>query len=918
MRLVSRRRVFALAVLAVFSGLMLFASCLWADPIPNDPKSHTDATWKQDLLAHRMKEVQLYERNTKDPSNVRAAAIKFLEKAIRNDVLEWQHTPMSEALAKEAKRLVADGSNDPLVKCYLARVLSDVPSTKETKSLLISAIQGLAASSYPAEIQLRPVEWLRTLLVNTHESSAFQPYVESFVATSVRMLADAADRPQDRRVVWSLLGPFLNTNSPFFVPFQKSLREAVEKNQAKIDPWTFEMILGAYHVRQGWQERGGGYSVTSEGAKSFHEHLQQAAEHLDKAWKLDPKQPATPTSMIAVTMGGEGKGSPREWFDRAVAVQMDYEPAYTAILWAMRPRWGGSHEAMYDFGLECIATKRFDTIVPYQFIKAIDDTDEDLGGRGEAWRREGVYDNAKIAFEGLERDFPGKNETQAIERLVWLRSVHAVVAIRAEQFADARKTLEKMKDKDLRDDVFRKYGLTIPGSVARAFAMTGDGKDQVAKYEEQIEDEEPQTLEDCRAAAKLIEAAAAKDSSPRSKPYFDLCKKRLHWQELYHEGKWVSLDFDPQMLMWQPEIGHWTFESEHSIRGASEYEGAGFLMSCNAKFGDSFEIECDVEVLSTWGGYPPHSGIIVRAKPFSSPTYGTIPGDYFFWHRWPNNKFGACQWHLMKYEVEAVGKPKGHLFVRVWEDAWEFYADGLPFSPPGSVENFTPTGAIALSSPTWMAESGEARFSNVRIRKLTGPPAPPENEAEARIRYFTEALREHSDIPSYYFLRGVAHTNLGHFEEAVADLNKAKELRPAMADTVDWILGAAHENKGDYGKAIELYERVAKAHGDWSSTIHSLARVLATCPEDKYRNGAAAVKYATQACGLSKVKNWEYFGTLAAAHAEAGNFDEAVKVAKETLELAPDDQKDSCRERIELYQAKRPYRQPKLKTNDKK
>ena len=870
--------------------------------------------WKKEFLEHRMKEVQLYEKNTKDPPKVRQAAAKFLEKAIRNDVLEWPQSAASEAIAKEGKQVLADGSQDPLVTAYVARLLEDVPSSKEQRPLLMSAIQGLAASTYPAELQLRPLEWLRAALVNSRTSSAFQPHVERFVATAARLMADAVDRPEDRRVLWELLSPFMMTNTPFFIPFQNAMADAATKDLGKVDPWTLNMIAGAFHIRMGWNDRGGGYQVTPAGSESFEKHLKLAAECLVRAWKLDPKQPAAPYLMIRVAMGGGSDESPREWFDRAVAAQMDYEPAYFSLEWALRPRWGGSHSDMYKFGRECLATKRFDTIVPYHLIKVAEDIDEELGKHGDVWQRSGVYDDAKAAFEGLEKDFPGRDEPQAAERLAWLRSVHAAVAIRAKQEADARKPLENLDEKHLRRDVFITHGLTLPYHIARVFALTGDAKDQVVEFEKLMGEKKAHTAEGCLAAAKVIEAAASKDSNVRAKPFFDFCKIRVKWQEQYDKGEWVSLTFDPAMAMWQHEMGNWTVENEHSVLGTSEYETGGYLLICNAKFSESFEIECDVEVLSTWGGYPPHSGVIVRAEPFSTANCTNLPGDYVFWFRWPNNKFGACQWNAMKYEVEGSGQPKGHLVVRVWKDAWEYYVNGLPFSF-SPIENFSPTGAIALGSATFMGESGQARFSNLRIRKLASEPPPPATDPKAQIRFYTESLRQHPEIAVYYYLRGNANTNLGRVAAAIADLEKAKKMRPDMTDSVDSILGLAYENKGDYAKASELFQRVVKAKPDWSSPRNSLAWLMATCPDAKYRDGAAAVKYATQICELSRFEDWGALDTLAAAHAEAGNFDEAVKREQQALDLAPDPDKPTCQDRIALYEAKKPFRQPKPKAD---
>ena len=67
---------------------------------------------------------------------------------------------------------------------------------------------------------------------------------------------------------------------------------------------------------------------------------------------------------------------------------------------------------------------------------------------------------------------------------------------------------------------------------------------------------------------------------------------------------------------------------------------------------------------------------------------------------------------------------------------------------------------------------------------------------------------------------------------------------------------------------------------------------------------------ATKACQRT---DWEDYGsidTLAAAHAEAGNFDEAVRWQKKALELAAPKSKKKCCSRLALYESHQPYRQP--------
>ncbi len=74
-----------------------------------------------------------------------------------------------------------------------------------------------------------------------------------------------------------------------------------------------------------------------------------------------------------------------------------------------------------------------------------------------------------------------------------------------------------------------------------------------------------------------------------------------------------------------------------------------------------------------------------------------------------------------------------------------------------------------------------------------------------------------------------------------------------------------------------------------------------------------AIEYAKRACELT---NWENAGnidTLAAAYAEAGDFDSAVKWETQyltSLSLSPSDASDG-QARLALYQAHKPYHEDK-------
>jgi tetratricopeptide (TPR) repeat protein len=95
--------------------------------------------------------------------------------------------------------------------------------------------------------------------------------------------------------------------------------------------------------------------------------------------------------------------------------------------------------------------------------------------------------------------------------------------------------------------------------------------------------------------------------------------------------------------------------------------------------------------------------------------------------------------------------------------------------------------------------------------------------------------------------------------------------------------------------------------------FNALAWLLATCPDDKYRNGEKAVEYATKACELDGGKSANLHDTLAAAFAEIGDFDRACAWQEKAIELlSSEKEKQDFRTRLKLFEQGRPHRE-KLK-----
>src|SRR4029077_18293675 len=89
----------------------------------------------------------------------------------------------------------------------------------------------------------------------------------------------------------------------------------------------------------------------------------------------------------------------------------------------------------------------------------------------------------------------------------------------------------------------------------------------------------------------------------------------------------------------------------------------------------------------------------------------------------------------------------------------------------------------------------------------------------------------------------------------------------------------------------------------------------ATTPDDGRRGGEKAIADALKSCELTSWKNCWSHGTLAAAFADLGEYNKAIDWQQRALKLAPQVEIEKFQVRLELYQARKPYREepPKRK-----
>lgn len=214
-------------------------------------------------------------------------------------------------------------------------------------------------------------------------------------------------------------------------------------------------------------------------------------------------------------------------------------------------------------------------------------------------------------------------------------------------------------------------------------------------------------------------------------------------------------------------------------------------------------------------------------------------------------------------------------------------------------------------------------------------------ELDRALADFDEAIRRDAGASIYFSNRGLVRMRMRNFDQAIVDFDQALRLEPksalafvsrgnayrekselarAIADydaaaTLDPKLSAAfynrgmtHELAGAYDKALADLGQAARLDSKDADAWNGIAWLLAACPDAKLRDGKKALECAKFACELTQSKDANNLDTLAAAHAETGNFKDAVETAAKALALAADSDKKEIAARLELYKQGRPAR----------
>jgi tetratricopeptide (TPR) repeat protein len=177
------------------------------------------------------------------------------------------------------------------------------------------------------------------------------------------------------------------------------------------------------------------------------------------------------------------------------------------------------------------------------------------------------------------------------------------------------------------------------------------------------------------------------------------------------------------------------------------------------------------------------------------------------------------------------------------------------------------------------------------------------------LRDAEEAVRLNPDSVAWRNNRGEVLIKRKEYDKAIAEFTAILDANPdyffALYNRSD-----AYIRSRQFARALTDIELALKTEARVPGLHMNLARVLATAPDAKLRDGKRALEAARKAVDMIKYRDGRFLDTLAAAYAEAGEFDKAVATQQKAIddpEFMKDDG-DAARKRLQLYRDKKPFR----------
>jgi peroxiredoxin len=554
-------------------------------PIPAGQDAFTAKDATEDQIAFNLRtSVEPYKEVGGRDDAWDDAAIEFLTEVSRH-FSSAKGSKSKVELIEMAEPLAEQGCDDPLVKyCHGAMLQDgqpDAASQARALELVEQAYHGLVERGYPASRSFAAAERIhRTLKNDVSQAAKAEEYLALIEKHALESTLQDDLATNDGRTLYSYLNGFAES-----LPLERRQQfcEAAKAHEEK-SPYIVNMLVGEYHLDAAWKSRGTNFAsdVTEEGWKGFSEQMDLARDAFEKAWEAAPKRPEAPTAMVRVAMGDSPspEREMRKWFDRAVEAQLDYRTPYTHLIYGLMPRWHGSHEQMYQFGVECMETNRYDTDVPYEFCDAVwqimRDNQNPLGLRYA--QRPGLYENARKVCQG----YIGQGEDR---NAVWWKTVWLGFAYLNQQWEEAERLLDELKG-ELDADALSRFPLPADEVIQAVHLHASPQADAILAAFRAADNGEEEAADALKAILKEkgLEPSIVAQVSSRL--------QGLDWSVDFQEGEPVSLVPAADLQGWKVISGDWRLTPSGELHGVSDRSGV--ILECQANFGTHWQLSGEV------------------------------------------------------------------------------------------------------------------------------------------------------------------------------------------------------------------------------------------------------------------------------------------------------------------------------------
>ncbi|MFB3883825.1 MAG: tetratricopeptide repeat protein [Thermodesulfobacteriota bacterium] len=162
------------------------------------------------------------------------------------------------------------------------------------------------------------------------------------------------------------------------------------------------------------------------------------------------------------------------------------------------------------------------------------------------------------------------------------------------------------------------------------------------------------------------------------------------------------------------------------------------------------------------------------------------------------------------------------------------------------------------------------------------------------------------ELKKYSNTLGIANLRRRRYDRAISDFNKALEIEPNSRAVYN-NRGVAYRSKDRYEEAISDFNKAIEISPTYALAYNNLAWLFATAKTPHFRDGKKAIELALKACDLTGYEARDYLGTLAAAYARAGDFENAVQWQEKAMVDIKGSQMKESQERLEFYKERKPW-----------